>query len=147
MIVCRSALIGVSCFVVKEQASMSIQPLPAEVKIALAGIIFAAGLTDVLAVSLHRRYIFRGWHSWPIAEATVETAEVRVYRGTYSVSIGYSYVVNGSYMTGWEEKMFSSREAEAEAYVANIRGQKVVIRFNPKDPERSRIDQAPVSVS
>jgi hypothetical protein len=145
--VCRSAVIGVSCFVVKEQASVDIQPLPAEVGIALAGIIFAAGLTYVLVVSLRRRYMFRGWHSWPIAEATVETAGVRVYRGTYSVSIGYSYAVNGSYTTGWEEKMFSSREAEAEAYAASIRGQKVVIRFNPKNPERSRIDQSPVSVS
>jgi len=124
-----------------------IQPLPAEVKIALAGIIFAAGLTYVLTVSLHRRNIFRGWHSWPSAEATVETAEVRVYRGTYSVNIGYSYAVNGSYTTGWEERMFSSHEGEAEAYAASIRGQKVVVRFDPKNPKRSRIDQPPVSVS
>ena len=121
---------------------MGIQPLPAEVKIAFAGMIFAAGLTYVLAVSLRRRYKFRGWNSWPVAEATVETADVRVYRGTYSVSIGYSYAVNGSYTTAWEERMFSSREAEAEAYAASIRGQKVVIRFNPKNPECSRIDQA-----
>ena len=126
---------------------MGIQPLPAEVKIAVAGIIFAAGLTYVLAVSLRPRYVFRGWHSWPIAEATVETAEVRVYRGTYSVNIGYSYAVNGSYTTGWEERMFSSREAEAEAYAASIRGQKVVVRFNPRNPKRSRIDEPPVFVS
>jgi hypothetical protein len=121
---------------------VGIQPLPAEVKTALAGMIFAAGLTYVLAVSLRRRYKFRGWHSWPIAEATVETADVRVYRGTYSVSIGYSYAVNGSYTAAWEERMFSAREAEAEAYAASIRGQKVVIRLNPKNPECSRIDQA-----
>jgi hypothetical protein len=145
--VCRSAVIGVICFVVREQASVGIQPLSAERKIAFAGIIFAAGLTYVLAISLRRKYIFRGWRSWPIAEATIETAEVRVYRGTYYVSIGYSYAVNGSYTTGWEERMFSSRETEAEAYAASIRGQKAVIRFNPKNPERSRIDQAPVSVS
>jgi hypothetical protein len=126
---------------------VDIQPLPAEVKIAFAGIIFAAGLTYILVVSLRRRYTFRGWHSWPIAEATVETAEVRLYRGTYSVRIGYSYAVNGSYTTGWDERMFSSRGSEAEAYAATIRAQKVVIRFNPKNPERSRIDQAPVSVS
>jgi len=138
---------GVSCFVVKEQASVDIQPLPAEVKIALAGIIFATGLTYLLAVSLRRLYILRGWHSWPTAEVTVETAEVRVYRGICSVRIGYSYAVNGSYTTGWDERMFSSREAEAEAYAASIRGQKVVIRFNPKNPQRSRIDQALVSVS
>ena len=125
---------------------MGIQPLSAEVKIALAGIIFAAGLTYVLAISLRRRNIFRGWHSWPIAEGTVETAELRVYRGTYSVSIGYSYAVNGSYTTGWDERSFSG-ETEAEDYAASIRGQKVVIRFNPKNPERSRIDQATASVS
>jgi hypothetical protein len=110
-------------------------------------IVLAAGLIVVLAVSLRRSYIFRGWQSWPTAEATVETAEVRVYRGTYSVSIGYSYAVDGSYTTGWEERMFSSREAEAEAYAATIRGQKVLIRFNPKNPERSRIDQTSASVS
>lgn len=73
IIVCRSAVIVVSCFAVKERASVGIQPLPAEVKIALAGMIFAAGLTYVLAVSLRRRYKFRGWNSWPVAEATVET--------------------------------------------------------------------------
>ena len=36
---------------------MSIQPLPAEVKIALAGIIFAAGLTYVVVVSTPSVYI------------------------------------------------------------------------------------------
>ena len=121
-----------------------IQPLPAEVKIALAGIIFAAGLTYVLVVSLRRRCVFRGWQSWPSAEATVETAEVRVYRGTYFVTVGYLFAVNGSYATGWEEKMFSSREAEAEAFAASVRGQKAVIRFNPKNPGRSRIDRVPI---
>lgn len=68
---------------------------------------------------------------------------MRLYRGTYSVNVGYSYAVNGSYTTGWEEKMFSSHQAEAEAYAANVRGQKAVVRFNPKNPERSCIDQAP----
>ena len=121
-----------------------IQPLPAEVKIALAGIIFAAGLTYVVVVSLRPRNVFGGWHSWPIAEATVESAEVHVYRGTYLVTVGYSFAVNGSYTTGWEEKMFSSREAEAEAFAASIRGQKAVIRFNPKNPDRSRIDRVPI---
>ena len=124
---------------------MNVQPLPPEVKIALTGIIFAAGLTYVLAVSLRERYTFRGWHSWPSAEATVETAQVRFYRGTYSVNLAYSYAVDGSYRTGSEERMFSSREAEAEAYAARIRGQRVVIRFNPKNPERSRIDKASAS--
>jgi uncharacterized protein DUF3592 len=122
---------------------VSIQPLSPEVKIVFAGIVFAAGLTYVLAVSLRRRYLSRGWHSWPIAEATVESAEVRVYRGTYSVNIGYSYAINGTYTTGWEERMFSSRESEAEAYAAGIRGQKVIVRLNPKNPERSHIDRAP----
>lgn len=126
---------------------MDIRPLPAELKIAFAGVIFAAALTYVLAATLRRRYIFRGWHEWPIAEATVETAEVGVYHGSYFVDIGYSYAVNGSYYGGWEERMFSSHEAEAEAYASSIRGQKIVIRFNPENPERSRIDQASVSVS
>jgi len=121
---------------------VGIQPLPAKVKIALAGAIFAAGLAYLLAALLRDWYAFRRWRSWPIAEATVETAEVRVHRGTYSVSIGYSYAVNGSYTAASEERMFSSREAEADAYAASMRGQKVVVRFNPKNPERSRIDQA-----
>jgi hypothetical protein len=103
-------------------------------------------MVGVLAASLRRWYIFRGWHSWPSAEATVESAEVRVDRGTYFVDIGYSYVVNGSYSSGWEQRTFSWREAEADAYAASIRGQKVVIRFNPRNPKRSRIDQAPVPV-
>ena len=120
---------------------MSIQPLPAGAKLVLASIIFAVGLAYFLAVSLRRQYISRGWRSWPTAEATVETAEVRVYRGTYSVNIGYSYAVDGSYTTGWEEKTFSSRGTEAEAYAARIQGQKLVIRFNPECPQRSRIDQ------
>ena len=60
-------------------------------------------IVSVLAASLRRWYIFRGWHSWPSAEATVETAEA------YFVDIGYSYAVNGSYTSGWEQRTFSSR--------------------------------------
>jgi hypothetical protein len=131
----------------EEQASVGIQPLPAKVKIAIAVAVFAAGLTYLLAALLRDWYLFRGWRSWPAVEAKVESAEVRVDRGSYSVNIGYSYAVNGCYTTGWEERMFSSREAEAGAYAAAIRGQKVVIRFSPANPERSRIDQAPVSLS
>ena len=111
----------------------------------IAGIVLAAGLIVVLAVSLRRRYIFRGWHSWPTAEATAEAAEVHSERGCYFVDIGYSYAVNGSFETGWDARSFSG-QAEAEDYAASIRAQKVVIRFNPKNPERSRIDQEPVSL-
>jgi len=111
----------------------------------IGGIVLAAALIVVLADSLRRRYIFRGWQSWPTAQATVEAAEVRSVKGDYFVNIGYSYAVSGAFKTGWDARGFPG-EAEAEDYAASIRGQKVVIRFNPKNPERSRID-APVSVS
>jgi hypothetical protein len=63
---CRgSAGVGISCWFEEY----------AEVKNVIAGIVLAAGLIVVLAVSLRRRYIFRGWQSWPTAEATVEAAE------------------------------------------------------------------------
>jgi hypothetical protein len=61
-----------------------------------------------------------------------------------SITLIPDFAVNGSYATGWEEKMFSSREAEAEAFAASVRGQKAVIRFNPKNPGRSRIDRVPI---
>ena len=115
-------------------------------KIVIAGIVLAAALIVVLANSLRRRYMFRGWQSWPTAKGTVEAAEVGSIRGDYFVNIGYSYAVRGSFKTGWDARTFSG-EAEAEDYAASIRGQKVVIRFNPKNPERSRIDRQPVSLS
>jgi uncharacterized protein DUF3592 len=115
------------------------------VKNLLPGIVLDAGLIVVLAVALRRRYIFRGWQSWPTAEAMVEAAEVRSERGCYFVDIGYSYAVNGSFKTGWDARSFSG-QAEAEDYAASIRAQKVVIRFSPKNPECSRIDQEPVSL-
>lgn len=118
---------------------MDIQPLTAEAKIALAGIIFAAAPTYALASLLRRWYTFRGSEQWPIAEATVEAAEVHSFKGNYFVKIGYSYQLNSSFMTGWGERSFSG-EDEADTFATSIRGQKVTIRFNPKYPERSRID-------
>lgn len=111
-------------------------------KMVIAGIVLAVGLIVVLALSLLRRYVFRGWQSWPTVAATVEAAEVHSFRGDYFVQIGYSYAANGSFNTGWDERSFSGK-AEAEDYAANIRARKVVIRFNPRNPERSRIDQEP----
>lgn len=70
---------------------MDIQPLPAEVKIHTCRNHLAAGLIYVLATLLRRWYMFRGWQQWPIAEATVEAAEVHPFRGNYFVNIGYSY--------------------------------------------------------
>ena len=111
----------------------------------IGGIALAAVVIFFLALLLRRRCTFRGSQSWPTAQATVEAAEVRSFRGDYFVNIGYSYAVNGSFKTGWDERSFSG-ETEAEDYAASIRGQKVVVRFNPKNPERSRIDEEAVSL-
>lgn len=59
------------------------------------------------------------------------------------LNIGYSYAVNGSFRTGWDAQSFLG-DAEAEDFAANIRKQKTVIRFNPTNPERSRIDPEPL---
>ena len=112
----------------------------------IAGIVLAAALIVALAYWLRRRHICRGWQSWPTAQATVEAAEVRALKGNFFVEIGYSYAVNGSYKTGWHA-MSCSGQAEAEDYAASIRGQKVIIRFNPNNPECSRLDQEPISLS
>jgi hypothetical protein len=116
------------------------------VKNVIALIMLALVVIVILAESLRRRYMISGWQSWPTVQATVEAAEVRSFKGDYFVNIGYSYAVNGSFKTGWDERSFSG-ETEVEDYAASIRGQKEIIRFNPKNPDRSRIDGEAVSVS
>jgi hypothetical protein len=121
-------------------------PLSTDAKIAVAGVVFGATLIIFLVLALRDRYLSLGWKSWPTAEATVEDAKVRAFKGGYWVDIGYSFSVDNSFVTGWDQRN-TSGQAEAEAYAANIRGQKVVIRFNPKNPERSRIDDDQVASS
>jgi hypothetical protein len=116
------------------------------VKNVIGAVVLATTLIIALIVALRRWYEFRGWYTWPTAEATVEAADVRSFKGNYFVDIGYSYAVNSSFVSGCDERSFSS-EADASAYADGIRGRRVVIRFNPKNLERSRIDDCPVAPS
>jgi hypothetical protein len=112
---------------------------------AVAGIVIAAALIVVLADSFRRRYIFRGWHSWPIAEATVEAAEVRAYRGDYFVDIGYSYAVNSSFMTEWDARVFLARPKRKPT--PPVFGGKRLSFGSILRIQNLRIDQGPVSLS
>ncbi|MGB8885129.1 MAG: DUF3592 domain-containing protein [Candidatus Korobacteraceae bacterium] len=84
---------------------------------------------------------FKGWHSWPMAEATVEDADVREIRGRHNhyfvVDLTYSYVVSGEYYSGRFTRDFGD-EPEAWDYANRVRGTKAVIHYHSHHPGRSK---------
>ena len=60
------------------------------------------------------------------------------YKNLYIARIDYSYSVNGEYYSGYLERVFF-REGLADRFVANMKGQMVFVRSNPRHPERSAL--------
>jgi hypothetical protein len=90
---------------------------------------------------LHRREL-RGSASWPTAQATVESADVREVRTRHShyfrAELAYSYKINGSYYSGRFTRDFAD-ESQAWDYAKRARAKTVGVRFHPKKFEPSRL--------
>ncbi len=112
---------------------------------ATAVLVFAATAAPVCAYQLLSWRKYRGWQSWPVVEATVEsvsTREVRTRNSHYwTVEVAYSYVANSEYQAGSYTKYFA-QESEADEYADSIRGQKLLVRFNSDRPDLSRYPDA-----
>jgi hypothetical protein len=97
----------------------------------------------LLGAWLYRRRAYGGWQSWPKEEATVDSVAVGGWlRGNpplFSVTIFYSYVVNGDDYSGSCEACFA-KESDADDYTDGIQGRKVSVRVHPEDHERSKLE-------
>ena len=75
-----------------------------------------------------------------MTEATVQSATVRVIpkesSGRFRADLGYCYVVNGSFYSGYVERRFKE-EAKAREYCRNAVGTKFSVRYDPERFELS----------
>jgi hypothetical protein len=85
---------------------------------------------------------FRGSASWPITQATIEMADVRILGGGRSrqivADLGYSYTVNGSYYAGHVVRPFR-KEEQARSFAKKVVGKTLRVRFEPTKFELSEI--------
>ena len=85
---------------------------------------------------------FRGWESWPPANGCVEQVGVEAKstgKGPYYVAnIGYSYWVDGECYGGVHTESFTY-EIEAIQYADTKRGGSLIVHYNPKRVELSRV--------
>ncbi len=73
---------------------------------------------------------------WPVAEAKLDFSEVAKARMKYVVRLRYSYFVAGSLYGGtWYRHC--ATEAEAMRLLAALRELLVLVRYDPRRPERS----------
>jgi hypothetical protein len=109
---------------------------------------YVLGLTVAVAVStpavvaeIRRLWALRNSDELPIAEATVQRADVGEVRTDYShyfrADVGYFYVVNGSYYSGYVERRFNN-EAAAQEYCRKTAGTKFRVRYHPVRNELSK---------
>lgn len=68
----------------------------------------------------------------------VEHAEVSNEDTGYSVTLSYSYQVNGEFLSGFYSKPFKMFRF-AEEFVSMNRGQQLFVRYDPEKPEVSVI--------
>jgi hypothetical protein len=75
-----------------------------------------------------------GSSSWPTAEGTVESVDVREVRTRsthyFALEAAYSYSLNGEYYSGRFTRNFGS-ESEAWDYADSLKGGRVPLRYNP----------------
>ena len=77
--------------------------------------------------------------AWPVAEAKLDSGEIRRSRSRYVLRLRYSYFANGSLYGGTWFKHFRSR-AEADRLWESLNGLLVLVRYDPRRPERSWFD-------
>src|SRR5258708_5405624 len=90
---------------------------------------------------IRRLWALRNSDELPITEATVQRADVGEVRKDYShyfrADVGYFYVVNGSYYSGYLERRFKN-EAAAREYCRKMAGTKFGVRYDPARNELSK---------
>jgi hypothetical protein len=91
-----------------------------------------AGLIASWRLAMRRRRA----ESWPMILGHVERAEVNNEDTAYSVTLAYSYEVNGEFFSGFYSKPFKMFRF-AEEFVSMNRGQQLFIRYDPEKPEKS----------
>jgi hypothetical protein len=96
---------------------------------------------------LFRSAKFRGSATWPTTQGTIEASNVREVRTRsghcYLAEMSYSYLIDNEYYSGGFTREFES-ESEAWDYANEARTKNVVVKFNSKKPDCSRVEKAPL---
>ena len=74
--------------------------------------------------------------NWAIAEGKVETVNVKTFQQNCLGEIGYSYIVENEFYSGYYSRQFID-EQTAWSYVDGLKDQPVVVLFKPGEPEVS----------
>ncbi len=105
--------------------------------------VWIAFLAVAWAPSLWRRLQRSRAASWPVADARIESVEVRkpyfpftTRRGYYSADLGYSYAAAGSVYSGLYKRDLPS-EREGEEFIRDLKGKPIPAHYNPNAPSRS----------
>ena len=111
----------------------------------VVGLIVALALGTPAAVAeIRRLWALRNSDAWPLAGATAERTDVHEVRTDYShyfrADLGYFYVVNGSYYSGYVERRFDN-EAAAREYCRKTGGTKFGVRYDPVRFELSKVEE------
>jgi hypothetical protein len=82
--------------------------------------------------------------AWPSVEGCVRFVSVAPTpkSSAYIATLQYSYFV-GEYQSGEYTEVFDS-EYDANDFVEKMKDQKVPVRYNPKEPDKSLIEEADV---
>ena len=107
----------------------------------LTGVIVALALGLPLAGFEFSRWLkFRGSNTWPTAEGTVESVDVKEVRTRsthyFILEAAYSYCISAEYYSGRFTRNFNS-ESEAWDYAKTLKGRRVSLRYNPVNVDTS----------
>ncbi len=109
------------------------------VRLAALGLATGLMVVDALWKRTLRSKRRRDAESWPTAAGTLETTSVESSRdllpGRRLLHAAYSYTVEGHWYSGFDERALKGTQAEQEA--SRLRGVRVQVRYNPRDPSDS----------
>ena len=109
----------------------------------LGDFLFFLVATLIVARAIAWNFIKSLWaSSWTATQGRIEFGSVEErharYLTYYVARLDYSYSVNNEYFSGYLEKVFI-RESSADQFLAKMKGQVVIVRSNPRRPERSAL--------
>ena len=94
-------------------------------------------------LELRRWRKWRGQETWPLAEAKVESTDVKPVQTRSSqhflVELAYSYAVQGEFYSGYWQRSFEQEE-EAWKLVYELRRVPIQVRYRPQEPGTSSFD-------
>lgn len=106
------------------------------------GTLFWAIILLVSAVTwIFRELRERAGQSWPIANGTVESAELTVVDGRMRAEVRYSYSVDGEYYSGLFFRIPSTEKRGEKILLQFPKGSRVFVHVKPSDPEISVLDR------